>query len=166
MLVRAEKAEQDEREMRCSAAFQRAKEAYFQGGGGVNESTRGKQKYPVDGLQDELREKEDKQMVGQKPFPGVGAADGLHPSPLSAEQKDELAPKKLLQRASLKARFVRVANLDRTDNLGDSAWQVYAKDESGEKLVFSASVNEISGGRSDVLFDVIEIGRASCRERV
>src|SRR5258708_7658348 len=155
MLARAEKAEQDERAMRRSAALQRAKEAYFQGGGGVNEPTPGKQKYPVDGLQDELREKEDKQMVGQKPFPGVGDVDGLHPSPLSAEQKDELARKKLLQRASLKARFVRVANLDGTDNLGDSAWQVYAKDESGEKLVFSASVNEISGGRSDVLFDVI-----------
>jgi len=163
MLARAEEEQLAERAMRRAAALQKAKEnadsmnkeGYFQGGGGVNEPTPGKQKYPVDNLQYELREKEDKQMVGQKPFPGVGAVDGMHPSPASADQKDELARKKLLQRASLKARFVRVANTDGTDNLGDSAWQVYAKDESGEKLVFSASVDEISGGRSDVLFDVV-----------
>ena len=156
------RAEQEERSMRRAAALQKAKEtimnqkeAYFQGGGGVNEPTPGKQKYPVDGLNEELREKEDKQMVGQKPFPGVGDVEGLHPSPLSADQKDELARKKLLQRASLKARFVRVANVDGTDNLGESAWQVYAKNDAGEKLVFTASVDEISGGRSEVLFDVI-----------
>ena len=156
------RAEQEERSMRRAAALQKAKEtimnqkeAYFQGGGGVNEPTPGKQKYPVDGLNEELRDKKDKQMVGQKPFPDVGDVEGLHPSPLSADQKDELARKKLLQRASLKARFVRVANVDGTDNLGDSAWQVYAKNDSGEKLVFTASVDEISGGRSDALFDVI-----------
>lgn len=155
MLARAEQEQLEERAMRRAAALQRAKEAYWQGGGGVNEPTPGKQKYPVDNLQYELREKDDKQMVGQKPFPGVGPVDGMHPSPMSADQKDELARKKLLQRASLKARFVRVANPDGTDNLGDSAWQVYAKDEAGEKLVFTASVDEISGGRSDVLFDVV-----------
>src|ERR1019366_4976080 len=151
------RAEQEERAIRRSAALKSAKEklGYFQGGGGVNEPTPGKQKYPVDGLQDKLREKEDKQMVGQKPFPGVGDVEGLHPSPLSADQKDELARKKLLQRASLKAKFVRVANTDGTDNLGDSAWQVYAKDESGEKLIFTASVDDITGGRSDALFDVV-----------
>ena len=156
------RAEQDERSMRRAAALQKAKEnimnhkeAYWQGGGGVNEPTPGQQKYPVDKLNEDLRDKKDKQMVGQKPFPGVGDVEGLHPSPESADQKDELARKKLLQRASLKARFVRVANVDGTDNLGDSAWQVYAKDESGEKLVFNASVDEISGGRSDVLFDII-----------
>ena len=156
------RAEQEERSMRRAAALQKAKEnimnqkeAYFQGGGGVNEPAPHKVKYPIDKLNEELRDNEDKQMVGQKPFPDVGPVDGMHPSPLSADQKDELARKKLLQRASLKARFVRVANPDGTDNLGDSAWQVYAKDEVGEKLVFSASVNEISGGRSDALFDVI-----------
>lgn len=153
MLARAE---------RRSAALQKAKdnimntkEAYFQGGGGVNEPTPGKQKYPVDQLEYDLREKEDKQMVGQKPFPGVGDVEGLHPSPLSADQKDELARKKLLQRASLKARFVRTANTDGTNNLGNSAWQVFAKSEDGEKLVFTASVDEITGGRSEVLFDTV-----------
>jgi hypothetical protein len=157
------RAEQEDRAMRRAAALQKAKEnimnqkqAYFQGGGGVNEPTPGKVKYPIDKLNEDLRDNEDKQMVGQKPFPDVGPVDGMHPSPASADQKDELARKKLLQRASLKARFVRVANPDGTDNLGDSSWQVYAKDESGgERLVFTASVDEISGGRSDVLFDVI-----------
>ena len=153
MLARAE---------RRNAALQKAKEnvmktkeAYWNGGGGVNEPTPGKQKYPVDNLEYELREKEDKQMVGQKPFPGVGNVDGLHPSPLSADQKDELARKKLLQRASLKARFVRTAKTDGTNDLGNSAWQVFAKNEDGEKLVFTASVDEITGGRSDVLFDMV-----------
>jgi hypothetical protein len=153
MLARAE---------RRATALQQAKEnimsvkeAYFQGGGGVNEPAPHKVKYPIDPLDGKLRKSEDKQMVGQKPFPDVGAVDGLHPSPLSAPQKDELARKKLLQRASLKARFVRVANPDGSDDLGSSGWHVYSKDDSGEKLVFTASVDEISGGRSEVLFDTI-----------
>lgn len=131
------------------------KEAYIQGGGGVNEPTPGQKKYPVDPLNEKLRDKEDKQMVGQKPFPGVGDVDGLHPSPESVDEKDELERKKMLARASLKARFVRVANVDGTDNLGASGWQVYAKSNSGDKLVLTATVNEISGGNSDALFDVI-----------
>jgi hypothetical protein len=160
MLARA--SEVEDRAIRRAAALQKAKEnimttkeAYFQGGGGVNEPTPGKVKYPIDPLNEHLRSKEDKQMVGQKPFPDVGPVDGLHPSPESADVKDELERKKLIQRASLKARFVRAGNTDGTENLGASGWQVYAKDDSGEKLVFTASVNEISGGRSEALFDVI-----------
>jgi hypothetical protein len=156
------RAELEDRQMRRAAALQRAKEnimnireAYFQGGGGVNEPAPHEVKYPKDPLNEQLRDNKDKQMVGQKPFPGVGPVDGLHPSPQSAEQKDELARKKLLQRASLKARFVRVANQDGTENIGASGWHVYAKDESGEKLVFTASVDEISGGNADALFDTI-----------
>src|ERR1700722_9868824 len=156
------RAEIEERRMRRDAALQKAKEnlmnikeSYWLGGGGVNEPEPHKVKYPIDPLQDKLREKEDKQMTGQKPFPGVGNVDGLHPSPQSADQKDELARKKLLQRASLKARFVRVANPNGTENIGSSGWHIYAKDESGEKLVFTASVDEISGGNSDALFDTI-----------
>jgi hypothetical protein len=156
------RAEEEERAMRRAAALQKAKEnimkqkeAYFQGGGGVNEPTPHKVKYPIDPLDVKDREKEDKQMVGQKPFPGVGDVDGLHPSPLSADEKDELKRKQLLQRASLKARFVRVGNADGTDNLGQSAWHVYAKSDEGEKLVFTASVDEITGGRADALFDVV-----------
>jgi len=153
MMLRAE---------RRATALQKAKEnimntkeAYIQGGGGVNEPTPGKVKYPIDPLNEKDRVKEDRQMVGQKPFPGVGDVDGLHPSPLSADEKDELERKKLLQRASYKAKFVRAANSDGTDNLGASGWQVYAKDDNGEKLVFTATVDEISGGRSEALYDVI-----------
>lgn len=131
------------------------KEAYYQGGGGVNEPALHQVKYTKDPLNEKLRAHEDKQMVGQKPFPEVGAVDGLHPSPESAEQKDELERKKLLQRASYKAKFVRLANVDGTDNLGASGWRVYEKDEAGDKLVFTATVDEISGGRSDALFDVV-----------
>jgi hypothetical protein len=156
------RAEQEARKMRRDSALQqakanllKAKEGYFQGGGGVNEPAPKEKKYEVDPKNEEMRLKGDKQMVGQKPFPEVGAVDGMHPSPASAQEKDELSRKKLLQRASLKAKFVRVANIDGTDNLGDSSWQVYAKDSDGEKLVFTASVNEITGGNSDALFDVI-----------
>ena len=129
------------------------KSAYWQGGGGVNEPTPGKVKYPVDPLNVKDRDKEDKQMVGQKPFPGVGDVDGLHPSPLSVPEKDELKRKEMLQRASLRAKFIRAANSDGSDNLGGSAWQVFTKDDG--KLVFAASVDEISGNRSSALFDVI-----------
>lgn len=152
MLLRAET---EERAMRRQAALQKAKNAYWQGGGGVNEPTPGEKKYPVDPMSEKIREKEDKQMVGQKPFPGVGAVDGLHPSPESADESDELERKKMLNRASLKAKFVRVANQDGTENIGQSAWQVFSKDSSGEKLVFAASVDEITGGKSDALFDVV-----------
>jgi hypothetical protein len=161
MLLRAE---QEGRSMRRAAALQKAKEnimstkeAYWQGGGGVNEPTPGEKKYPVDPKNEKLRDNSDKQMVGQKPFPGVGDVDGLHPSPASVDEKDELERKKMLSRAStaLKAKFVRAANSDGTDNLGKSAWHVFSKDESGEKLVFTASVDDITGGRSEVLFDTI-----------
>lgn len=131
------------------------KEAYYQGAGGVNEPTPHKVKYPKDPLNEHLRLHEDKQMVGQKPFPEVGPVDGMHPSPASAEPKDELARKKLLQRASYKAKFVRLANVDGTDNLGASGWRVYEKDEAGDKLVFTASVNELTNGNADTLFDVV-----------
>src|ERR1017187_313558 len=133
------------------------KEGYWQGAGGVNEPTPGKVKYPKDPLNEKLRLHEDRQMVGQSPFPGVGAVDGMHPSPASAEPKDELARKKLLQRASYKAKFVRLANVDGTDNLGASGWRVYEKDEDGNTgpLVFTATVNELSNGNPDALFDVI-----------
>src|SRR5260221_14738484 len=126
----------------------KSKQAYFQGGGGVNEPTPGQKKYPIDPANEKLRDKEDKQMVGQKPFPGVGDVDGLHPSPASVDEKDELERKKMLARASYKAKFVRVANSNGADNIGKSGWQIFAKSEDGEKLVMTATVDEISGGNS------------------
>ena len=82
------------------------KEAFFQGGGGVNEPTPGKPKYPADPMNVNLR-KEDKHMVGESPFPEVGAIDGLHPSPSSVSESDELARKKLLLRAESDQRAMR-----------------------------------------------------------
>lgn len=151
------RAEVEERASRRNAIVNLAKQAledkrgYYQGAGGINEPTPNKPKYPVDKLQYELREYEDKQMVGQKPFPGVGPVDGMHPSPASAETSDELKRKELLQRASLRARFVKAANTNGTLNPGNSAWEVYL----GEKLLLTASVNELSGGRSEMLYDSI-----------
>lgn len=156
MLLRAEV---EERAMRRTAALEKAKEniarskeAYFQGGGGLNEPTPGKVKYPKDPLNEKLREKEDKQMVGQKPFPDVGDVEGLHPSPASADEKDELKRKQLLRRAfDLKARFVKASDGSGNEDLGKSAWHVFIDD----KLALTASVDEISGGRSEVLYDTI-----------
>lgn len=151
------RAESEERALRRTAIVNLAKKAledktaYFQGGGGVNEPTPGKVKYPKDKLNEDLREHEDKQMVGQKPFPGVGSVDGLHPSPASADVADEKKRKELLQRASLKARFVKSANADGTQNLGKSAWEVFL----GDNLLLTASVDDLTGGRAEILYDSI-----------
>jgi hypothetical protein len=151
------RADLEERAMRRQALVNLAKEAlqtraYFQGGGGVNEPTPGKVKYPKDKLNEELRDYEDKQMVGQPPFPGVGPVDGLHPSPSSADPKDELKRKQMLARANaLTARFVKAANEDGTLDQGRSAWEVFL----GDKLLLTASVNDLSANRPELFFDQI-----------
>lgn len=152
------RAEAEERAMRRNAIVNMAKEAlknkeaYWQGGGGVNEPTPNKPKYPKDKLNEELRDYEDKQMVGQPPFPGVGPVDGLHPSPASSDVKDELKRKEMLARASLRARFVKAANQDGSQNKAKSTWEVFL----GDKLLLTASVNELCGGNvTDVLYDSI-----------
>lgn len=145
-----QRAEIEERAMRRAAALQKAKEnlmkskeAYFQGGGEGNEPTPGKPKYKVDPLDGKDREKEDKQMVGKKPFPGVGDVEDLY--------EGDKKKKELLQRASLKARFVRVASEDGTQDLSQSGWQV---SRDGDVL-FTATVDEITGGNVDALYDVV-----------
>lgn len=153
-------AEAEARELRRQAALSKAKEtlaaqkqAYFQGGGDVNEPTPGKPKYPKEDA-DSIRDKEDKQMQGQPPFPAVGAVDGLHPSPASAEVKDELKRKQMLARASkVSAKFERVTNADGSKNLGDSFWKVLADDQ----IVLTAKVRELAGKdqRVDILYDSI-----------
>lgn len=127
-------------------ALEQKKEAYFQGGGGVNEPTPGKVKYPAEKLNEKLRN-EDKHMVGQKPFPGVGPVDGAHPSPASADTSDEIKRKELLRRANtLRAAFTKSAS-----SLGDSAWKIFL----GDKLVLTASVNDLTGGNADLFFDKV-----------
>lgn len=151
------RAEVEERALKRNSIVNMAKdalkqkEAYYLGGGGVNEPTPGKVKYPKDKLNEELRDYEDKQMVGQPPFPGVGPVDGLHPSPSSAETKDELKRKQMLARAQLRARFVKAANNDGTQDKAKSAWEVFL----GDKLLLTASVAELSGGNTAVLYDSI-----------
>ena len=145
-----QRAEIEERAMRRAAALQKAKEnlmkskeAYFQGGGEGNEPTPGKAKYTKDPLNEKDREKEDKQMVGKKPFPGVGDVEDLYP--------EDKKKKEMLQRASLKAKFVRVASEDGAQDLANSGWQV---SRDGEVL-FTATVDEISGGNVDGLYEVV-----------
>lgn len=139
----------EEARLRRSAALERAKEAYIQGGGGVNEPTPNKLKYPKEDAES-TRAKEDKQMNGAPPFPGVGKVDGLF-------DKD-LETKKKWLRASLKAKFVKAGKADGTQDLEKSCWQVYADD----KLIFTATVGEITGNRADTLYSSVataEFGR-------
>jgi hypothetical protein len=154
------RADLEDRAMRRQAIVELAKKAledkrgYFQNGlekGNVNTPTPGQVKYPIDKLNEQLRDHEDKQMVGQKPFPGVGNVDGLHPSPSSADPADELKRKELLRRASLRARFVKANNDDGTQNFAKSAWEVFL----GDKLLLTASVGELSGGNVAGLYDSI-----------
>jgi hypothetical protein len=129
------------------------KKAYWHNGEGVNPGTPtpGKVKYPKDPLNEKARN-EDKQMVGQKPFPGVGDVDGLHPSPESADDKDELKRKEMLRRAgTLHGRFVRASKDNGTRDLDNSAWEI----RLGDKLLLTASVKDLSGGRSELMFDTI-----------
>lgn len=142
------RAEEKERALRRALALSNAKrnlnkEAYYHGGGGVNEPSPGKRKYEVDPGQS--ARKTDRHMVGQKPFPDVGDVDGLHPSPDSVEESDELKRKKMLSRAAYSAKFIKAASL------GNSRWDVL----SGDTVVLSATVNELSSGNPGLLYDSI-----------
>lgn len=149
-LLRA--AEVQARSIRREAALDAAKktlknkEAYFNGGGDVNEPTPGKPKYPKEDS-DKIREKEDKQQVGSPPFPGVGKLDGLY--------NDDLKTKEMLHRATLNARFIKAANPDGTDNVANSGWHVFSKSEAGEKLILTATVGDIAGDRAEAFYDSI-----------
>ena len=151
------RAEAEDRAMRRNAVVSAAKQAleqkkaYFQSGVKGNDPTPGKPQYPVDRLNSDLRDADDKQMVGQKPFPGVGAVNGLHPSPSSADIADEKKRKEMLSRASLSGRFIRAYNNDGSENLGKSSWQI----TQGDKLLLTASVNELTGNRAEFLHDSV-----------
>lgn len=154
-LQRLAEQKADDRAMRRQAIVDQVKktlekEAYFQGGGDVNEPTPGKPKYEKENYTT-VRDKEDKQMVGQAPFPDVGSVDGLHPSPASADEKDELKRKQMLSRAKLRGRFVTAAHPDGSDDKGNSRWNVFADN----KLILTATVNEITGGKSDLLYNTV-----------
>ena len=102
-LANSSKPSQEEN---MSGSKEISKKGYYQG---TEEPTPGQAKYPKDPLNEQLRENEDKQMVGQPPFPGVGSVDGLHPSPGSADPSDELERKKMLARAEAEERALKRA---------------------------------------------------------
>lgn len=128
------------------------KKAYYQNGDDKNPGspTPGQVKYPID--KGHMAYEDDKHMHGQKPFPDVGSVDGMHPSPASADISDEKKRKEMLSRANtLHGRFVRASKLDGTRDLENSTWEI----RLGEKLLLSASVRDLSGGRSEMMYDSI-----------
>jgi hypothetical protein len=153
------RAEAEERAMKRQSIVNLAKQAledkkaYFNNGEGPNNPntpTPGKTKYPVD--KGHMAYEDDKHMHGQKPFPGVGSVDGLHPSPDSAEISDELKRKELLRRANtLHGRFVTASKFDGTRDINNSAWEI----RLGDRLLLTASVKDLSGGRSEMMYDTI-----------
>ena len=106
--------------------------AYFQGGGGINEPTPGKPKYPKEDA-DSIRNNEDKHMVGEGLETG---RDGL--------MGDDLKVKEQLLRAKLRARLTKVA-----DNKGASKWDIFA----GDKLILSATASEAFEDEVDANWD-------------
>ena len=141
-------ASEHERAMFREAALKKAKEqlksqAFFQG---TVEPKPGQTTYKPDPLNEKDR-MEDKQMVGQKPFPEVGKIDGLYGD-------DEKEKEKLL-RASVRATFEKVAQPDGRVDKGASRWVVYA----GDKAILSATVDQITKGNSNTLYDTVATKR-------
>jgi hypothetical protein len=156
------RAEADERALRRTAVIDDAKrvleaskkEAYFQNGldaKNPNTPTPHQRKYPVDPMNEDLREHDDKQMVGQKPFPDVGDVNGLHPSPLSAEPKNELDRKKILLRAGLRVKFLPAKTAAGGIDYAKGTWNGYSDDV----LIFSKTVDEITNGHAEALYNTV-----------
>lgn len=120
------------------------KEAYWQGGGGVNEP----QTYPVDPTNDQLKTKGDKQMEGQGMEPG---SDGMHPGYQSYGNEEAL--KKKLLRAQLRAKFVvAYQNEDKTViDKPNSRWEIYA----GPEKVLEATGAEIYEDELEANWEVL-----------
>lgn len=138
------RAEQEERALRRAAAVATAKEnldkkAYFNGAGGDNEPTPGKPKYTVDPMFEKTRFS-DKHMEQDG---DMGKTDGMFPGDKEIKEK--------LSRASLKVSFKKVAKEDGSLDRGNSAWVV----SRGDKILVVASVNELSGGQSEIMYDSI-----------
>jgi hypothetical protein len=105
--------------------------AYFLGGGGVNEPTPGKTKYPKEDAES-IRD-EDKHMTGTKEM-GI---DGMAPGDKEIKEK--------VLRAKLKAKFTKTAGKK------DSKWDFFADDQ----LILSASGDEIYGDELNENWDYL-----------
>jgi hypothetical protein len=141
-------ADEHERAMFRAAALKKAKEqlmakGYFQG---TEDPKPGQRTYTPDPLNEKARE-QDKQMVGAPPFPGVGDIEGLY--------GDDMSTKEKLSRAALKARFEKVAQPDGRIDKAASRWIVLAN----EKPILAATVNQITKGNSDALYDAVATER-------
>lgn len=125
------------------------KQGWYQG---TEEPKPGQVQYPNETDYKKIRDTQDKQMVGQPPFPDVGPVDGLHPSPASADEKDELKRKQMLSRAKLRAQFAKVADDNGKIDLGKSNWKFF----SGDNLILTATVEEIAGSNpTEAVYDAI-----------
>ncbi len=141
-------ADEHERAMFREAALKKAKEqlmarGYFQG---TTDPKPGQTAYKPDPLNEKARE-EDKTLVGKKPFPGVGDVEGLY--------DDDMSEKEKLSRASLRARFEKVAQPDGRVDKAASRWVVFAN----ERPILAATVNQITKGNSDSLYDAVATDR-------
>lgn len=141
-------ADEHERAMFREAALKKAKEqllakGYFQG---TTDPKPGQITYKPDPLNAKARE-EDKTLIGKKPFPGVGNIEGLY--------GDDMSEKEKLSRASLRARFEKVAQPDGRIDKGASRWVVFAD----ERPILAATVNQITKGNSDALYPAVASAR-------
>lgn len=130
------RAEAEERAQRRNAIVNLAKQALEDKKAYYSASEPGtKPKYPVDKLNEKVRDAE-------KANGDTGPVDGMFPGD---EKKKEL-----LNRASLRAQFVK-ASKDGSTDLSKSAWKVYL----GDDLILQASVDDLSGGRGELMYDSI-----------
>jgi hypothetical protein len=130
------------------------KKAYLLGGGGVSEP----QTYPVDSMNDELKEKGDKQMSGQGMESGK---DGLHPGYESTG--DELKLKEKYLRAKLRAKFVEASDKSGKVDKENSYWNIYA----GSDLLLTATGSQVYENELNDNWNVFaseDWGRAILRE--
>ena len=107
--------------------------AYWLGGGGINEPTPGKEKYPKDPMGDNVRNTQDKQMVGEGLEMG---SDGLFPGDLEAK-------KKVLRASKLSAKMIKVKNKNGSVNRFASKWVIYA----GDKPILQANGSQAFGDK-------------------
>ena len=123
----------------ATIAAAKKKVAYYQGT--EEPAGNGKQTYTPDPLAEKTR-KEDKQMTGEKPFPDVGKVDEMYPG--DKEKKEMTA------RASYKAKFVKAAKADGSDDLAQSRWDIYSVASGRPTLVLTATVAELAGSANRV----------------
>jgi hypothetical protein len=136
-------ADAEERALFREAALEKAKQklGYFNGTEEPKGNKKGPQ-YTPDPL--EMKDRQlDKQMVGKSPFPNTGKVDELFPGDAATKEK--------LCRASLKARFEKVAMPDGRVNRGASRWVVIAN----EQPILSATVDQITKGNTEVMYDAV-----------